>query len=101
MKNMERKKKEYYKKEQLGDGPFSIPRYNVSLSTCIQSVNFLCCTVVKVSDEKIWKERKKTNREKTNRKQPILNPTKQLVIVNCEVSIVNGFRQIFDEKLQP
>ena len=39
---------------------------------------------------------------KTNRRMPICNPTKQLVVANLytksEVSILNGCGDIFDEK---
>ena len=49
-------------------------------------------------------ERKKKEQIKgrTNRRRPIFNPTIQLVIVNLyakyKVSILNGCRDIFDEK---
>ena len=40
---------------------------------------------------------------RTNRRMPICNPTIQLVVVDLyikyEVSILNGFRDIFDEKV--
>ena len=49
-------------------------------------------------------ERKKKEQIKgrTNRRRPIFNPTIQLVAVNLytkyEVSILNGYGDIFDEK---
>ena len=49
-------------------------------------------------------ERKKKEQIKgrTNRRRPIFNPTKQLVVVKLytkyEVSILNGCGDIFDEK---
>ena len=33
--------KRTYRKEQIGEGPFSIPRYNLSLWTCILNLKFL------------------------------------------------------------
>ena len=39
-KNMERKKNKY-REEQIGESRFSIPRYNLSLSTCIPNMKFL------------------------------------------------------------
>ena len=48
-----------YRQEQTGDGWFSIPRYNLSLSTCIQNMNFLCYTVVKISLTKKYGEKEK------------------------------------------
>ena len=46
-------------------------------------------------------ERKK--KEQTNRRKPICNPTIQLVVVDLytkyEVSILNGYGDIFDEKV--
>ena len=35
--------------EQIGEGPFSIPRYNLSLGTCIPNLKFLSYTVVEIS----------------------------------------------------
>ena len=37
------------REEQIGEGWFSIPLYNLSLSICIQNMNFLCYTVVEIS----------------------------------------------------
>ena len=48
-----------YREEQTGEDRFSIPRYNSSLSTCIQIKQFLCYTVVEISLTKIWRERKR------------------------------------------
>ena len=47
-----------YREEQTGEGWFSIPLYNLSLSTCIQNMNFLCYTVAEISLTKNM-ERKK------------------------------------------
>ena len=38
-----------YREEQIGEGPFSIPRHNLSLGTCIQNLKFLSYTVVEIS----------------------------------------------------
>ena len=35
------RKRNKYKKEQIGEGPFSIPRYNLPLWTCIPNLKFL------------------------------------------------------------
>ena len=47
-------------------------------------------------------KKKEQIQERTNRRRPIFNPTIQHVIVNLyikfEVSILNGCRDIFDEK---
>ena len=40
-KNMERKKNNKYREEQTGEESFSIPWYNLSLSTCIPNMKFL------------------------------------------------------------
>ena len=82
----------------------SIQRYDLSLSICIQSMNFLCYTVVEISLTKNMERKKKEQiKVRTNRKRIILNPTIQLVIVNLytkyEVSILNLFGDIFDEKV--
>ena len=122
-KNMERKKKEQiqgrttrirlirerkvniYTEKQTGEGWFSIPRYNLSLLICIQNMNFLCYTVVEISLPKHMERKKKEQKikRKTNRRRLILYPTIQLVIVNLytkyEVSILNHFGDIFDEKV--
>ena len=37
----ETEKKNKYREEQIGEGPFSIPRYNLSLQTCIPNLKFL------------------------------------------------------------
>ena len=68
-------------------------------------MNFLCYTVVEMSLTKNRERKKKEQIQgKTNRRRFILNPTVQLVIVNMytkyEVSILNGFRDIFDEILK-
>ena len=85
-----------YSEEQTGEGWLPIPRFNLSLSSCIKSMNFLCYLVVEISLTKNM-ERKKNEQilGRTNRRRLILNPTIQLVIVNLytkyEVSILNGF----------
>ena len=48
-----------YREEQTGEGWFSIPRYNLSLSICIQSMNSLCYTVVEISLTKNMERKKK------------------------------------------
>ena len=68
-------------------------------------MNFLCHTVVEISLTKIWRKKKEQIQGRTNRRSLILNPTVQLAIVNLyntkyEVSILNSFRDNFDEKLQ-
>ena len=37
----EKEKKNKYREEQIGEDPFSIPRYNLSLWTCIPNLKFL------------------------------------------------------------
>ena len=86
-----------YRKE-----PTSLSHYNLSLSTCIQNMNFLCYTFVEISLTKNMERKKKELIQgRTNRRRLILNPTIQLAIVNLyikyEVSILNGFRDIFDK----
>ena len=63
MKDMERIKKNKYREEQIEDNPFSTPRYNLSLSTCIQNMKFLSYIVLEISLKKkytteAWRERK-------------------------------------------
>ena len=43
------KEKEKYREEQIGECPFSIPRHNLSLRTCIPKLKFLPYTVVQMS----------------------------------------------------
>ena len=88
-----------YREEQTREGQFSIPPYNLSLSTCIQNMNFLSYTIVKISLMKDMERKKKEQKQRrTNRRQPILNPTIQLVIVNkFEGSIIYGVGDIFEE----
>ena len=74
-----------YREEQTGEGPFSIPRYNLSLSTYVQNMNFLCYTVVEMTLTKNMERKKKEQIQgRTSRRR-------QLVIVNLytiyEVSI--------------
>ena len=40
-KSGEKEKKNKHREEQIGEGPFSIPRYNLSLWTCIPNMKFL------------------------------------------------------------
>ena len=59
--------------------------------------------VVKISLTKnLERKKKRTNIGRTNRRRPIFNSTIQLVVVNLytkfEVSILNGCKDIFDEK---
>ena len=93
-----------YREEQIEKGWFSIPLYNLSLSTSIQNMNFLCYTVVEISLTKNMERKKKEQIQgRTNRRRLIFNPTIQLVNVNLytkyEVSILNSFGDIFDEKV--
>ena len=52
--------------------------------------------------KKSGEKKKEQIQERTNRRMPIFNPTIQLVVVNLynkyEVSILNGYGDIFDEK---
>ena len=65
-----------HREEQTGEGPFSIPRYNLSLSTCIQNMNFLCYKVKEISLTKIMERKKKEQIQgRTKRTMLILNPT--------------------------
>ena len=91
-------------KEQIGECPFAIPRYNLSLWTCILNMKFLSLTVVEISLTKnLERKKKEQTNERTNRRMPICNPTIQLVVVDLytkyEVSILNGCGDIFDEKV--
>ena len=79
---MERKKNIYWE-EQTVEGRFSIPQYDLSLSTCIHNINFLCYTVVEISLTKNMERKKKEQIQgRINRRRPVLNPTIQSVIVN-------------------
>ena len=40
-KSGEKEKKNKYREEHIEEGPFSIPRYNLSLCTCIPNLKFL------------------------------------------------------------
>ena len=51
--------KEKYREEQKGECPFSIPRRNLSLWTCIPQLKFLSQTVVKISWMKNLERKKK------------------------------------------
>ena len=77
------REKEKYWEEQIGEGPFSIPCYNLSLQTCIPNLKFLSLTLVEISLRKNL-ERKKTEQiqGRTNRRMPVFNPTIQLVVAN-------------------
>ena len=92
-----------YKEEQIGEGPFSIPRYNMSLSTCIPNLKLLSFTVVEISFTKNLERKKKGQTQGRTNRLPICNPTIQLVVVNLytkyEVSILNRCGDIFDEKV--
>ena len=64
-KNLERKKKEKYTEQQIGEGPFSILRHNLSLLTCKPNFKFLSLMVVKISLTKNLERKKKgTNTRK-------------------------------------
>ena len=93
-----------YREEQIGESPFSIPRYNLSLSTRVQNMNFQCYTVVEISLTKSMERKKKEQIQgRTSRRRLILKSLTQLVIVNLytkyEVCILNSFGDIFDEKV--
>ena len=81
---MERKKNEIYKEEQKGDSRFSTPRYNLSLSACIQNMNFLCYTVVEIPWAKKYGEKERTQ-GRTNKRRLNFIPTMQLGIVNLYI----------------
>ena len=83
-----------YREDQTGEGWFSIPKYNLSLSMCIQNMNFQCYTVVEISLTKnIERKKKEQIQRRANRGRLILNPTIQLANFNLytkyEVSILN------------
>ena len=48
-KNVERKKIDKYKEEKIGESRFSIPRYILSLSTCVPNMNSLSLMVLEIS----------------------------------------------------
>ena len=48
-----------HRQEQTGENWFSILLYNLSLSICIQNLNFLCYTVVEISLTKNTERKKK------------------------------------------
>ena len=58
-----------YREEKTGEGWFSIPRYNLSLSICIQNMNFLCYTVVEISLTKNIERKKRTNTGKNKQEK--------------------------------
>ena len=97
------KERNKQKEDQIGECPFAIPRYNWSLWTCIPNtcMKFLSLTVVEIPLTKNLERKKNKQKERTNRRMPICNPTIQLVVVDLytiyEVSILNGCGDIFDE----
>ena len=60
-KNLERKKKKNkYREEQIGEVPFSIPRYNLSFVNLYTKFEVSILNGYgDIFDEKIWRERKK------------------------------------------
>ena len=67
-------------------------------------MKFLSLMVLEISLTKnLERKKKEQTKGRTNRRMPICNPTIQLVIVDLytkyEVSILNGFGDIFDEKV--
>ena len=67
-------------------------------------MKFLSLTVVGISLTKHLERKKKGQTKRiTNRRMPICNPPIQLVVVDLytkyEVSILNGYGDIFDEKV--
>ena len=98
------KEKNKHKEEQIGESPFSIPRYILSLRICIPDLKFLSLTVVEISLTKdLERNKKEQTKGRTNRRMPICKPAIQLVVVDLytkyEVSILNGCGDIFDEKV--
>ena len=53
------REKEKYREEQIGECPFSIPCYNLSLITCVPNLKFLSYTVVEISLTKNLERKKK------------------------------------------
>ena len=98
-KNLERKKK-IHREKQIAECPFSIPRYNLSLRTCIPDLKFVEISLTKNLERK----NKEHIKERTNRRRSIFNPTIQLVVVNLytkyEVSIFNGCGDILTKNLE-
>ena len=71
-KNLERKKRE----EQLGEGPFAIPQYNLSLQSFIQIEICILNGCGDIFDENLERKKKEG---RTNTRMSIYNPTIQLV----------------------
>ena len=89
------RKKNIYREEQIGEGPFSILRYILSLLTCIPNLRFLSQTVVEISlTNNMERKKKEQIQERKNGGMPICNPSIQLVIANLytkfEASILNS-----------
>ena len=94
-----------YREEQTGEGWLSIPRYNLSFSICIQNMNLLCYTAVEISLTKnIDRKKKRTNtgknkQEKAHSQSLQLSTFIVITYTKYEVSILNRFGDIFDEKV--
>ena len=88
---MERKKKEHTE-----HSPFSIPRYNLSLSTCTPNMKFLSQTVYDKSLTKNYRnecmERKKSEhiQGRTNWRRWVLYYAIQIVIVHCPFDLYHA-----------
>ena len=50
-----------YREEQTGEGLFCDPQYNLSLSICIQNMNFVLYSCGDIFDEKYGEKEKRTN----------------------------------------
>ena len=75
----------------------------MSLETCTPNLKFLPLSAVEISLTKnLERKKKEPTQGRTNRRMPICNLTLQLVFVNLytksEVSIFNGYGDIFDKK---
>ena len=76
---MERKKSEHI---QEGTN-IPIPLYNLSLSTCLHNINFLCYTVVEVTFTKNMERKKKEYREEQTGEGSFSIPRCNLSLPTC------------------
>ena len=79
-KNLERKKKNKHREQQIEEGPFSIPRYNLWFRTCIPNIKFLSLTVVEISLTKNLEIKKK---EEQIGECPFAIPRYNLSLLTC------------------
>ena len=108
IQSMERKKIGQIQGRIRGEGWFSIPRYNTSLSTCIPNMTTLACTVSQKSLTKNFiiqsMERKKIGQiqGRISRRRLVRNLTIQYIIINLhtkyDYSSLHSSTEIFDEK---